>query len=96
MVPRGTPGFRVEKVIDKMGHRLCQNNSLVFENVRVPEENVISGTKGNGGFCGSISYSGGRYRYRLDRISRRRPWRPPPSTAAVRHLTAAPAWRRVA
>jgi alkylation response protein AidB-like acyl-CoA dehydrogenase len=48
MVPRGTPGFRVEKVIDKMGHRLCQNNSLVFENVRVPEQNVISGTKGNG------------------------------------------------
>ena len=48
LVPRGTPGFRVEKVIDKMGHRLCQNNSLVFENVRVPEENVISGTKGNG------------------------------------------------
>ena len=48
MVPRGTEGFRVEKVIDTMGHRLCQNVSLVFENVRVPEENVISGTKGNG------------------------------------------------
>lgn len=48
MVPRGTPGFRVEKVIDKMGHRLCQNCSLVFENVRVPEANVISGTRGNG------------------------------------------------
>ena len=38
MVPRGAPGFRVEKVIDTMGHRLCQNNSLVFDNVRVPEE----------------------------------------------------------
>jgi alkylation response protein AidB-like acyl-CoA dehydrogenase len=48
MVPRGTPGFRVEKIIDKMGHRLCQNASLVFEDVHVPEENVISGTRGNG------------------------------------------------
>jgi len=48
LVPRGSPGFRVEKVIDTMGHRLCQNNSLVFDNVRVPEENIISGTKGNG------------------------------------------------
>ena len=48
IVPRGTPGFRVEKVIDKMGHRLCSNASLVFEDVRVPEENVISGTLGNG------------------------------------------------
>jgi alkylation response protein AidB-like acyl-CoA dehydrogenase len=34
--------------IDKMGHRLCSNASLVFEDVHVPEENVISGTKGNG------------------------------------------------
>jgi alkylation response protein AidB-like acyl-CoA dehydrogenase len=48
IVPRGTAGFRVEKVIDKMGHRLCSNASLVFEDVHVPEENVISGTLGNG------------------------------------------------
>ena len=28
-----------------MGHRLCQNNSLVFDNVRVPEENVFPARK---------------------------------------------------
>jgi nitroalkane oxidase len=48
MLPRGTPGFSVVEVIDTMGHRLCQNNSLLFEDVRVPADHVISGTKGNG------------------------------------------------
>ena len=32
--------------ISKLGHRLCQNNSMVFENCRVPEENVFA--QGNG------------------------------------------------
>lgn len=48
VVPRGAQGFRVEKVIDKMGHRLCSNASLVFEDVHVPADNIISGTESNG------------------------------------------------
>jgi alkylation response protein AidB-like acyl-CoA dehydrogenase len=28
--------------ISKLGHRLCQNNSIVFENCRVPEENAFA------------------------------------------------------
>jgi len=42
LVPRGTPGVRYEPVIDKIGHRLNQNNNMVFENCRVPEENVFA------------------------------------------------------
>lgn len=46
LVSRGTPGMRFEPPIDKIGHRLNQNNHMVFENCRVPEENVFA--VGNG------------------------------------------------
>lgn len=46
IVPRGTPGVRYEKPIDKIGQRLNQNNEIYFENVRIPEENVFA--VGNG------------------------------------------------
>jgi alkylation response protein AidB-like acyl-CoA dehydrogenase len=42
IVPRGTPGVRYEKPISKLAHRLCQNNSIVFEDCRVPEENAFA------------------------------------------------------
>jgi alkylation response protein AidB-like acyl-CoA dehydrogenase len=42
IVPRGTPGVTYNPPISKIGHRLCQNNSIVFENCRVPEENVFA------------------------------------------------------
>ena len=42
MVPRGTAGVRYEGVIDKIGHRLNQNNHMVFANCRLPEENVFA------------------------------------------------------
>lgn len=42
LVPRGTPGVTYEKPIDKIGHRLNQNNSIVYENCRVPEENAFA------------------------------------------------------
>ena len=42
LVPRGAPGLSFEQPISKIGHRTCQNNSLVFENCRVPEENVFA------------------------------------------------------
>lgn len=46
LVPRGTPGLSFEQPINKLGHRLCQNNSIVFDNVWVPEENLFA--LGNG------------------------------------------------
>jgi alkylation response protein AidB-like acyl-CoA dehydrogenase len=41
LVERGTPGIRYE-VIDKMAHRTCQNVTMTFRNVRVPEENLLA------------------------------------------------------
>ena len=46
LVPRGAPGLRFAQPISKIGHRLCQNNEIIFENCRVPEENVFA--EGNG------------------------------------------------
>jgi alkylation response protein AidB-like acyl-CoA dehydrogenase len=46
LVPRGAPGVRYEQPISKIVHRLCQNNTIVFENCRVPQENVFA--EGNG------------------------------------------------
>jgi alkylation response protein AidB-like acyl-CoA dehydrogenase len=42
VVPRGTAGVTYEQPISKLGHRLCQNNSIVFDNCRVPEENAFA------------------------------------------------------
>jgi alkylation response protein AidB-like acyl-CoA dehydrogenase len=42
VVPRGTAGVSYEQPISKIGHRLCQNNSILFENCRVPEENAFA------------------------------------------------------
>ncbi|MDT7745434.1 MAG: hypothetical protein QOE59_4512 [Actinomycetota bacterium] len=41
LVERDTPGVRYE-VIDKMAHRTCQNVTMTFRNVRVPEENLLA------------------------------------------------------
>jgi alkylation response protein AidB-like acyl-CoA dehydrogenase len=46
LVPRGTPGLTYAQPINKMAHRTSQNNEMVFENVRVPEENIFA--KGDG------------------------------------------------
>src|ERR1700733_2940091 len=42
IVPRGTPGITYLQPISKLGHRLCQNNSIVFQECRVPEENAFA------------------------------------------------------
>ena len=42
IVPRGTAGISYEQPISKLGHRLCQNNAITFENCRVPEENAFA------------------------------------------------------
>ncbi|HEX4340604.1 MAG TPA: acyl-CoA dehydrogenase family protein [Polyangiaceae bacterium] len=42
IVPRGTPGVTYQQPISKLGHRLCQNNSILFQDCRVSEENAFA------------------------------------------------------
>ena len=41
IVPRETPGLTIGKVEDKMGHRASNTTELFFEDVKVPEENLL-------------------------------------------------------
>jgi isovaleryl-CoA dehydrogenase len=41
IVERGTPGFTVAQKLDKLGMRGSSTGELVFEDVRVPAENVL-------------------------------------------------------
>jgi alkylation response protein AidB-like acyl-CoA dehydrogenase len=41
IVEKGTPGFSAVKIRNKLGVRASETAELIFENVRVPEENVI-------------------------------------------------------
>jgi acyl-CoA dehydrogenase len=43
VVPRGTPGFTFNKIHHKMGQRAAHTAELVFEDVRVPKENILGG-----------------------------------------------------
>jgi acyl-CoA dehydrogenase len=43
VVPRGTPGFIVGRIEEKMGLRASQTAELIFENCRIPKENLLSG-----------------------------------------------------
>jgi alkylation response protein AidB-like acyl-CoA dehydrogenase len=47
VVPSDLPGFSIGKIEDKIGFRLCQNAELIFENARVPKENLL-GEEGDG------------------------------------------------
>jgi acyl-CoA dehydrogenase len=47
IVPADTPGIRVSKVEDKMGQRASNTVELTFENVRVPQANLL-GKPGRG------------------------------------------------
>jgi nitroalkane oxidase len=47
MVERGTPGVSY-KLISKIGHRLTPNAEIIFDNARVPADNLVEGTMGNG------------------------------------------------
>ena len=42
VVEKGTPGFTVGKVENKMGIRSAQVSDMILENVRVPAENMIA------------------------------------------------------
>ena len=48
VVEKGTPGFRIGKVEDKMGIRCVPVVELEFENCRVPAENILGGIAGHG------------------------------------------------
>ena len=43
VVEKGTPGFSVGRLEDKMGLRASETAELVFEECRVPEENLLGG-----------------------------------------------------
>ncbi len=58
IVPRGTPGVTYQTPISKLGHRLCQNNSMVFENCRVPEENMFAAGNGDLVVSKAFTWSG--------------------------------------
>ncbi len=42
VVPRDTPGFSVTKIHDRVGWRAYQSAELVFQDVYVPEENMLA------------------------------------------------------
>jgi nitroalkane oxidase len=58
LVPRGTPGVSYKQPISKLGHRLCQNNSIVFDNCRVPEENLFAVGNGDLVISKAFTWSG--------------------------------------
>ena len=41
IIEKGTPGFSAVKIKDKLGVRASETAELIFENVRIPQENVI-------------------------------------------------------
>ncbi len=42
IVPRDTPGVIIGKEEDKMGHRASNTVELIFEDVKIPEENLLA------------------------------------------------------
>lgn len=59
IVEKGTPGFRVGKEEDKMGLRASDTVELIFEDCRVPAENLL-GEEGSGFRIAMVSLDGGR------------------------------------
>ena len=47
IVPRNSPGVRIGKIFDKMGIRSSVTSEVVFDEVRVPKENLL-GREGDG------------------------------------------------
>ncbi|EFI41832.1 MULTISPECIES: acyl-CoA dehydrogenase [Peptoniphilus] len=59
IVERGTPGFRVGEPEDKMGIRGSSTCELIFENCRIPKENLL-GREGKGFGIAMKTLDGGR------------------------------------
>lgn len=58
LVPRGTAGVSYRQPISKLGHGLCQNNSIVFEDCRVPVENAFAVGNGDLVISKAFTWSG--------------------------------------
>ena len=48
LIEKGTPGFRVARKLEKLGYKGIDTGELVFEDCRVPKENLIGGVEGLG------------------------------------------------
>lgn len=59
VVEKGTPGFEVGRVEEKMGLRASDTAELIFEDCRVPEKNLL-GSEGDGFVIAMASLDGGR------------------------------------
>lgn len=59
VVEKGTPGFHVGKEENKMGLRASDTAELIFEDCRVPSENLL-GQEGDGFVIAMASLDGGR------------------------------------
>ena len=59
IIEKGTPGFSAVKIEDKLGVRASETAELIFDNVRIPEENVI-GEVGQGFLQAMQILDGGR------------------------------------
>lgn len=58
IVPRGTPGVHYKQPISKIGHRICQNNWMEFDNCRIPEENAFAVGNGDLVISKAFTWSG--------------------------------------
>ena len=59
VVPTSTPGWRVARVEDKLGQRASDTAQIVFDNCRVPAENLL-GAEGEGYRIALANLEGGR------------------------------------
>jgi acyl-CoA dehydrogenase len=54
VVEKGTPGFEVARIETKMGLCASETASLVFEDCRIPVENLLEGSSKGEGFKGAM------------------------------------------
>ncbi len=59
IIPKGTTGFRPGKKERKLGHRASDTSEMIFENCRVPRENLL-GDQGEGFVASLRVLDGGR------------------------------------
>ncbi|MEE4354287.1 MAG: acyl-CoA dehydrogenase [Desulfatiglans sp.] len=59
VVEKGTPGFYVGKKEEKMGLRASDTTELIFEDCRIPKDNLL-GNEGDGFIISMASLDGGR------------------------------------
>jgi acyl-CoA dehydrogenase len=57
VVPKGTPGMRVERLEHKLGIRASDTATIIFENCRVPKENLLGSPEidTKQGFAGAMA-----------------------------------------